>query len=491
MSVDSSIVMDQVKRSLLTQISYNDYLAALSLAIIDYATIVVSVFSAHFIREYIALPFIPWMVGYQLPDNYIYGIIPISYIGMICAHGLYKKRLPFWQGAEILFKACFYAAILIISLMFLSGDAKEVSRLLVVIVAMITFVALAVSRYFSKKLLAGLGIWQKPVIVIGAGKTAEILAGAFEDPYLGYKLVGFLEDNKEERSITKRYPWLGNFSDSIEVVKEYGVKEVIIAAPGLDRQVLIDLIYTLQPHVENITIVPNLFGVPLSNIEIDTFFNEKTLLIRLRNNMMLWYNPLLKRIFDVAVTVIGLVFIIPVLLVISILIYCESPGPVIFAHTRVGRDGVPFPCYKFRTMVVNAQDMLEEYLNANPTAKEEWQRDFKLKNDPRVTRIGKFLRKTSLDELPQLINVFRGEMSLVGPRPIVSQEIEKYDNSIKDYYLVRPGITGYWQVSGRNDIDYDTRVQMDTWYVRNWSIWLDITLLFKTVKVVIDKKGAY
>lgn len=140
---------------------------------------------------------------------------------------------------------------------------------------------------------------------------------------------------------------------------------------------------------------------------------------------------------------------------------------------------------------MNSQEVLEELLASDPAAKEEWDRDFKLKNDPRITRSGAFLRKTSLDELPQLINVLKGEMSLVGPRPIVRQEVPRYEKFIKEYYSVLPGITGMWQVSGRSDIDYPERVRMDSWYVHNWSIWLDIVMLWRTVSVVLRRKGAY
>jgi lipopolysaccharide/colanic/teichoic acid biosynthesis glycosyltransferase len=142
-------------------------------------------------------------------------------------------------------------------------------------------------------------------------------------------------------------------------------------------------------------------------------------------------------------------------------------------------------------MVIDAEARLAELLKTNPAAKEEWERDFKLKDDPRITKSGKFLRKTSLDELPQIFNVLKGEMSLVGPRPIIKKEIERYGKYIDDYYTVRPGITGMWQVSGRSDVGYDERVQMDTWYVRNWNIWFDVVLLWRTFKVVASKKGAY
>lgn len=168
-----------------------------------------------------------------------------------------------------------------------------------------------------------------------------------------------------------------------------------------------------------------------------------------------------------------------------------SPGPVVFAHKRLGRNGKHFPCYKFRSMVQNSQEVLEAYLYSNPEAQKEWNENFKLKNDPRITKVGAFLRKTSLDELPQLWNVLVGDMSLVGPRPIIDAEVEKYGIYIDDFYMVRPGITGLWQVSGRSDTTYEERVQMDSWYVRNWSVWLDLIYLLRTVSIVLLRKGAY
>ena len=202
-------------------------------------------------------------------------------------------------------------------------------------------------------------------------------------------------------------------------------------------------------------------------------------------------NRYLKLVFDYVASFLGLLFLAPVLAILALAIHFDSPGPIIFAHYRVGADGKKFPCYKFRSMVMNAPTVLQEYLEENPAASEEWEQDFKLKKDPRLTRVGAFIRKTSLDELPQLFNVLKGEMSLVGPRPIIDQEIAKYGEYIDDYYLVRPGITGHWQVSGRNNVDYDTRVSMDSWYVRNWSFWQDIVILIKTFSVVLKRKGAY
>ena len=201
---------------------------------------------------------------------------------------------------------------------------------------------------------------------------------------------------------------------------------------------------------------------------------------------------LAKNVFDFSLTAVGTICISPLLVYIAYRIKKEDPGPIFFAHERIGKNGKPFPCYKFRSMVTNSQEMLQQYLTENPAAKEEWEQEFKLKNDPRVTPIGKVLRRTSLDELPQIFNVLQGEMSLVGPRPVIQEELDKYyGETAKLYCTVKPGITGLWQVSGRSDTTYDERVAMDESYINNRSFLGDIVILWKTIGVVALKKGAY
>ena len=200
---------------------------------------------------------------------------------------------------------------------------------------------------------------------------------------------------------------------------------------------------------------------------------------------------IVKRVFDLTLSILALPVFLPLCAMICIGIYVVSPGSVVFAHQRVGKGGEKFMCYKFRTMLPKSEELLVDYLKKNPLAKAEWEANYKLKCDPRVTVIGRYLRRTSLDELPQLWNVLKGDMSLVGPRPIVEEEIARYGKYIKEYYLVSPGITGIWQVSGRSDTTYDKRVAMDTWYARHWSVRLDFLLLLKTIKFVIMGKGAY
>lgn len=199
----------------------------------------------------------------------------------------------------------------------------------------------------------------------------------------------------------------------------------------------------------------------------------------------------IKTILDFILAFLGIIILSPVYLYIAYKIKKEDGGKIIYAYDCIGKHGKIFKCYKFRSMIENSQEVLKKYLEDNVEARSEWETFYKLKNDPRITKIGAKLRKSSLDELPQLFNVLKGDMSLVGPRQIVKDEIMKFGKYIDLYYSVKPGITGYWQVCGRSEVDYKTRVEMTVWYINNWSLLLDIKILIKTVSVVLRKTGAY
>lgn len=211
---------------------------------------------------------------------------------------------------------------------------------------------------------------------------------------------------------------------------------------------------------------------------------------RVRSLRLAPARSVVKRIFDFVGAGLLLVALAPTMLVVAFIVRMDG-GPALFRHSRLGARGRPFGCLKFRTMHIDAEARLRELLERDPIARAEWERDFKLRNDPRVTRLGGFLRRTSLDELPQLLNVLRGEMSLVGPRPIVRAEVARYGTAMHEYIRCRPGITGLWQVSGRNDVDYQTRVELDCRYVRTWQLGQDVSILLRTVGVVLRRSGAY
>jgi Undecaprenyl-phosphate galactose phosphotransferase WbaP len=246
------------------------------------------------------------------------------------------------------------------------------------------------------------------------------------------------------------------------------------------------------------SLVPNLIVVDsklsMPTLWVESFDAAGLAGIHIRDRMLFPFQRLSKRLFDFALSAMLLVFISPFLLLIALYIKLTAPGPVFYRHEgRIGRGGKTFGAWKIRTMIVNSDLVLKQHLESDAEAKAEWARDLKLKNDPRIIPgIGQFLRKSSLDELPQLLNVLKGEMSLVGPRPIYTrQEVDKFSEMYPLYLRVRPGMTGLWQVSGRNNTSYEDRIRLDTYYVRNWSLWLDYFILLRTIRTLFLREGAY
>lgn len=460
------------------------------MVIVDYISVICGIVSAYNLR--LLLPFSESDMVLHIDHWYAYIITPLVFITVLFLNHGYKIDTAYWEKVKIIFRSITIGIVLSIVLMYAGHILNNVSRLFVILSYGFILFYIILFRYILARTLIKLNVLAIPVLLVGAGKTAELVDIHFSNmPLAMYKIVGFVDDNPKSSVLANKYECLGKFSDAEAVIKKYNIPNVLVCAPGLESRKLVTLINKLQILVEKVTFVPELFGIPAANIQARGLMNEQTLILEVKNNLAQRRNRLFKRIFDITATVIGGILILPVALIVAILIYLDSPGPIVFGHKRVGQGGKEFPCYKFRSMVPNAQEALEIYLKENPEAREEWERDFKLKDDPRVTKIGKFLRKTSLDELPQLWNVLIGDMSLVGPRPIVRAEVEKYGEYINDFYLVPPGITGVWQVSGRSDTTYEERVLMDSWYVHNWSIWIDIVYLVKTVFAVIKSKGAY
>ena len=430
--------------------------------------------------------------SYHVPNAYLFFWIPLVFIAFLGISQTYTKMQPIIAMVQQIFYAVLYALITCILILYFMQTSMLASRLYVVLFGFLALFNIYVGRYILLKLLKKMNWLMKPVILIGAGKTAE-LALSFFDGDLGYRyrVVGLLDDAPISKMLPKKFLLLGRVQDAVDIIRDSGVKTVLITAPGMEGARMEQRGGKSQPLVRDILFVPDLMMLPLGHVGVEPFYTEKVFMLSIRNSLARRRNRLAKRIFDLILTTIGGVLISPILLVLAIVVGADNKGRTIFAHRRIGRKGKPFPCYKFQTMVPDAQERLEEYLAKNPEARKEWEESFKLTNDPRVTKLGAFLRKTSVDELPQLWNVLRGDMSLVGPRPIVAKEVKFYGENIEEYYMVSPGITGMWQVNGRSDTTYEERVGMDTWYVRNWSVWIDLVYLFKTVKAVFTGKGAY
>ncbi|WP_026766258.1 exopolysaccharide biosynthesis polyprenyl glycosylphosphotransferase, partial [Selenomonas ruminantium] len=300
------------------------------------------------------------------------------------------------------------------------------------------------------------------------------------------------DDNPISDKIPDKYKLLGKISEAEKVVENSHVQNVIITAPGMERDKLQQLITTVQPHVRNLSYVPDLIGTPMAGVEAQSLFGEEILMLHMKNNLALRRNRIYKRLFDLILSIVGGIAISPILLFLALCIKLDSKGNVFYNADRIGKDGKNFKCYKFRSMYINSDEILKDYLDKNPEAAAEWKEYAKLRDyDPRVTKAGTWLRKYSLDELPQILNVIKGDMSLVGPRPYLPREKEDIGEELSTITMSMPGITGYWQVSGRNDVSFHERVTMDSWYVRNWSIWLDIMYFAKTFTIVFRGKGAY
>lgn len=461
----------------------------LALVAVDYAAVVLATCTAYFIRGNLLLSH----QEFSIPEVYRFIVIPLGFIFFLHFDRLSIRKLYFWQQAERMFKASSYAMLLVLVVLYFTGSVHAISRIFMALTWIFSFTYLAVGRYILKRIVTAVGILQVPTIIVGAGKTAELLVEAFQQNMgAGYKIVGLIDDDPQPSEILHKYPIIGNFAQAQDAVRRAGVRNVLIAAPGLAREELLKLLYSLQPHVDHITFVPDLFGVPVGGMELETLFNEKTVLLKVKNNLATIGNRILKYILDCSVGSIVSIGVLPVLAMIAILIKLDSPGDAFYLAKRLGKNGDEFMCYKFRTMYNNSDELLQEYFRTHVDAEKEWEVFAKIKNeDPRVTNVGKWLRKYSLDELPQIFNVLKGDMSLVGPRPYLLSEEERmgyYKNTI---LMTMPGITGLWQVSGRNEISFDGRLNLDCWYVRNWSIWMDLVILMKTIKVVLARKGAY
>jgi Undecaprenyl-phosphate galactose phosphotransferase WbaP len=334
-------------------------------------------------------------------------------------------------------------------------------------------------------------LWTRPTIIIGQGPNAEDAAIALQsEPRMGFEVAGYVDVTQGQPELKLNGCTLKNAAELQVLADQPGIQWVIALEHSQSDQREHWLRTLAQWGATDISVIPAMRGVPLYGTDMSHFFSHEVALLRVRNNLRRWPARLTKRLFDLSSAAFLLLVLSPLMLIIALALKLEG-GPVLFAHTRVGKNGKAFRCFKFRSMVPNAEDKLQKLLQHNPALKAEWDKEHKLKDDPRISKLGAFLRRNSLDELPQLLNVLKSEMSLVGPRPIVREELQKYGIEKSYYLMVRPGMTGLWQVSGRNDVDYETRVYLDAWYVKNWSLWYDLAILFKTIKVVLWRNGAY
>lgn len=455
---------------------------------IDYLAIILAEYAAFLIRNIIVVD-----SPFTIQPVYTFLFIPFVFITFLYISKLYTQKIMFAQVLERVFRACVGGICIAIILIFFSKASSDVSRLYVALFAVFVFIFLVMGKFIANICIKRFSWLQIPVLVVGAGLSADALVREIHrNGGFNYKIVGFLEDNAPATPLLGQYPVLGGFKNLERVIKLVHIKMVIIAAPGIEQKQLAELIYRAQSCIPDVGVIPNLVDVPMANVEVESFFDKKIMLIHIKNNLASRVNQYIKRMCDIILASVGIIALSLPLLYIAYKIRRDSPGPILHSGKRIGKNGKLFKCYKFRSMYVNGDVILKKYLAEHPDRQIEWDTYRKLRGgDPRVTPFGETLRNKSLDELPQLFNVLKGDMSLVGPRPYLPTEMPMMGEQKNVILQAKPGITGYWQVSGRNDVTFKQRLDMESWYVYNWSFWIDIVLLFKTVGVVLGKKGAY
>jgi undecaprenyl-phosphate galactose phosphotransferase len=407
--------------------------------------------------------------------------------------GQYAQRQPSWDDLGIFWSTIGIAAALDAMARLSISDGAGL------LAALLGWAALGIVRPVARILLRyalrATGLWQIPTVIIGTGNAARDAAMAMAaEPMLGFDIQLFAATTPVHPASVvcggKPRPVALLDDDLLATLRAVDGPHVVIALEAHEAARSRELIELLVLRDNAVDMVAPVYGPQLYGMTVNHLLARELLLVRIRNKLASRGSRIVKSILDYAGSAALLLLLAPVMVTIALLVL-RTGRPLLYAHERIGRNGKVFRCYKFRTMVPDASEKLSELLERDPDLKANWLTRRKLKGDPRITPFGSFLRRMSLDELPQLFNVLKGEMSLVGPRPVMSDELAHYGLEA-DYYLqVKPGISGLWQVSGRNDLDYAHRVFLDVWYVKNWSLMYDCAILLRTPGAVLKKSGAY
>jgi len=405
---------------------------------------------------------------------------------------LYTKRHTFWEETRILIKGSTMSYLLIMVALFITKEYIFFSRVIIFLAWILSFAIFPIIRYLMKRLLIGLRLWGKKVILIGSIESmTSVIKAIRQNRTMGYEIVGGLTDDRTKIAQTlPGVPILGHFDEISEWKEKTGFEDIIVAFIDVSRDTFIALLKRWDSVSDTIRYIPQTGDLITTGVEIENI--GKILSLVIRKNLQKPWNILIKMVFDFFVASIMIVVFSPAFLLIAAAIALDSRGPVFFKQERFGKKGHVIKVIKFRTMFTDAGRRLDAYLQRNAAAREEWATYKKLKTyDPRVTRAGAFLRKFSLDELPQIINVLKGDMSIVGPRPYLQEELVEVKQIKPILFLVKPGITGLWQISGRSNVSFEERLRLDESYIRNWSLWTDLVILLKTFRVTASGHGAF
>jgi Undecaprenyl-phosphate galactose phosphotransferase WbaP len=433
-----------------------------------------------------------WGQG-QLSDVTAAAMVPILalWVGLRALLGLYPGYGL--DAVEVLRRHTYsvFAMLATLAIFAVGFQVGNLSRLLLLLMFLGLLVLAPFARYFTAWGMKRAGLWGKPVVVLSYKETGTNIVEALRRNWeLGYDPIAVFDFRLDTAGLLfENVDHQQALSGIVDLARARCVDTAIFAMPYTRREQLAKLVSLASVSFAHVMVIPNLTGVTNSAVVARNLAG--TFAVEIKYNLLDPWALRTKRAMDLCATVLGGALVLPLLLALALLVYLESGAPIFYTDRRMGRDGNLFSCVKFRTMVPGAEGLLQQILEEDAELRKEYARYHKLRDDPRVTRVGSFLRKTSLDELPQLWNVLKGEMSLVGPRPYLPRESKEIGVTQSEILRVPPGITGPWQVSGRNQASFEERNQMDAYYVRDWSVWLDLILLAYTAKIVLRGRGAY
>ncbi len=458
---------------------------------IDFLLINAAFWLAYIVRYEFRFPITVAEANYVRYTEYI----PISLllsVGLLAIYrieGIYNYvRGRTWLEEMYGLLTATFTGIVILVFIFFFFRPQFYSRLIYLYAGILIVLFLTSVRVVIRMVLGSLrkrGIGVDRALIVGGGEIGRaIMRNVLAQPDLGYRIMGFLDDDPGKTTIGT-FRLLGSTDALPRLLSENAIDEVIITLPWHARGKIVRIMEHAERAGARVKIVPDLFQLSLSKIAVDAVGGIP--LIGVKDAAISGGALSIKRVMDVIIALLLFLVLLMPTAIIALIIKLSSPGPVIFEQQRVGRGGKLFTAYKFRTMRVGADEEKELLLHLNEASGPL----FKIRNDPRMTRVGKWLRRTSLDELPQLFNVLRGEMSLVGPRPPLPNEVALYEEWHKRRLDVAPGVTGLWQVSGRSELTFDEMVMLDLYYIENWSPWLDMWILLKTIPALLTARGAY
>jgi lipopolysaccharide/colanic/teichoic acid biosynthesis glycosyltransferase len=434
----------------------------------DILAFYLSIYFAFYTRLFLEgiLPLIPLGHGFSLYLSKWWA--PLVVLITIGYYGGYGIVITIWDEFLILLRSLFVSFLTVWVLLSLQKEAETVSRVLITLSFVYMMITIPSIRFLLKLFIYRLFDMRSESFLFGLpGERERNLMRSLNDEwYSGYKIIDIMQKKSAKNEFNTCFVPMWYADEG--------------------------LIKSIKADFRNLIFVSEISGLSFMNTEIKTFLSKNIALITTNNGLLSTRKMVFKRTFDIFFSTLVFIIFIPLFLVVMTIIKISSKGPVFFAHKRCGKNLSEFNMLKFRTMRINSDDLLKEYISENPDAYAYLKERNKLKSDPRVTKFGSILRKTSIDELPQLMNVIRGDMSIVGPRPDAKEAVDNFLSDYREIYArVRPGITGLWQVSGRSEVKYQERVKLDYLYVLNWSIWLDFVIILKTFKAILGGKGAY